>query len=64
MRMRLIKPYFYKQKLKQDYFLFMQVVANSQPTYKPNQALNQKRLFLQKLIEDEVVGRISLLLLI
>jgi hypothetical protein len=40
------------------------VVQSPQPTSNPNQTQNQKQLFLQTLLEDEVVGLTSLLLLI
>jgi hypothetical protein len=33
-----------------------------QPAGNPNQTLNQKQLFLQKVIEDEVAGLVFLLL--
>jgi hypothetical protein len=40
------------------------LVQSPQPTSNKNQLLNQKRLFLQRLIEDEVAGLSFLLLLI
>jgi hypothetical protein len=38
-------------------------VQSPQPTSNPKQMLNQKQLLLQKVMEEEVVGRISLLLI-
>jgi hypothetical protein len=40
------------------------VVLSPQPISNPNPTLNQKQLFLQKVMEDEVAGTASLLLLI
>jgi hypothetical protein len=40
------------------------LVESPQPAGNPNQLLKQKQLFLQKVMEDEVAGRHSLLLLI
>jgi hypothetical protein len=40
----------------------VQLVKTPQPTCNPTQALNQKQLFLHKVIEDEVVGQAFLLL--
>jgi hypothetical protein len=40
------------------------LVKSPQPTSNPNRALNQKGLFLKRLIEDEVAGLAFLLLLI
>jgi len=42
----------------------LNLVVSPQPTSNKNQALNQKRLFLHKVIEDEVAAPCSLLLLI
>jgi hypothetical protein len=38
------------------------LVLSPQPACNPNQLLNQKPLFLQKVMEDEVAGLASLLL--
>jgi hypothetical protein len=51
----------YKQLIRKWLFRLLLVVENPQPNSNKNQTQNQKRLFLQKLIEDEVVGRHSLL---
>jgi hypothetical protein len=40
------------------------LVVSPQPASNPKRVLNQKQLFLQKLLEDEVAGVTSLLLLI
>jgi hypothetical protein len=40
------------------------LVQSPQPASKPNQPLNQKRLFLHKVFKDEVAVTASLLLLI
>jgi hypothetical protein len=40
------------------------LVHRPQPACNPNKLLKQKQLFLQRLLEDEVVGLASLLLLI
>jgi hypothetical protein len=40
------------------------LVQSPQPTSNPNQTHNQKQPFLQRLLDDEVVGLASLLLLI
>jgi hypothetical protein len=40
------------------------LVQSPQPTSNALRTLNQKRLFLQKVMEDEVAGLASLLLLI
>jgi hypothetical protein len=40
----------------------MLLVVTPQPALNPNQTQNQKRLFLQKVFIDEVVGVVFLLL--
>jgi hypothetical protein len=42
----------------------MGLVGSPQPACNPKQAQNQKKLFLQKVMEDEVAGQCSLLQLI
>jgi hypothetical protein len=50
--------------MRKSRFLSVLVVVTPQPTINANQTLNKKRLFLQKVLEDEVAGMHSLLLLI
>jgi hypothetical protein len=50
------------QQIKKWLFYPLLLVLSSQPTSNPTQTQNQKRLFLQIVIEDEVVGLASLLL--
>jgi hypothetical protein len=45
-------------------FRLLLLVESPQPTCNQNHTLNQNQLFLQKLLEDEVVELASLLLLI
>jgi hypothetical protein len=45
-------------------FYLLLVVLSPQPNRNPNQQLNQKQLFLQKVFIDDVAGQRSLLLLI
>jgi hypothetical protein len=54
-------PYLFN---KNESFPTVLLVQSPQPTSNPNQTQNQKQAFLHKVLEDEVVGLASLLLLI
>jgi hypothetical protein len=54
----------YNSRSKKGLFCLILLVQSPQPECNPNQLLNQKRLFLQKVMEDEVAGLHSLLQLI
>jgi hypothetical protein len=49
---------------KERLFSQLLLVLSPQPNSNPKQLLNQKQLFLPKVIEDEVAGQYSLHLLI
>jgi hypothetical protein len=51
-------------KSKNGLFNEMSLVVSPQPTCNPNQLQNQKQLFLQLALEEEVAGLCFLLLLI
>jgi hypothetical protein len=57
-------PPLFNSRSKKRLFSKLDLVVSPQPTCNPNPTQNYKRLFLQGLIEDEVVGVASLLLLI